>query len=105
MSRDVYPHLKHEITRPSKEIKEVQTWPNSLFRFECIFSDSNDFLWHESYDINKNKNKNKKKAYFQNFSWYQFFIYELMHDYVHWHCSIDYCVKVSRVWQKMALIS
>ena len=22
---------------------------------------------------------------------------QVMHDYVHWHCSIDYCVKLSLV--------
>ena len=34
---------------------------------------------------------------------------QVMHDYVHWHCSIDYCVKLkSRVrdfMPKIALIS
>ena len=36
-----------------------------------------------------------KKGYFQNFSWFQFYVYNvLMHDYVHWHCSIEYCFKL-----------
>ena len=36
-----------------------------------IFTDSNNiFLWHESEDINE-------KAYFQNFSWFQFYIFKL----------------------------
>ena len=35
-----------------------------------IFSDSNNIvLWHESEDTNK-------KAYFQNFSWFQFCVYK-----------------------------
>ena len=36
-----------------------------------MFSDSNNiFLWYESEDINKN-------AYFQNFSWFQFYVFKL----------------------------
>ena len=36
-----------------------------------IFSDSNNiFLWHESED-------KQKKAYFQNFSWFNFYVYKL----------------------------
>ena len=30
------------------------------------------FLWYESEDINQ-----KKKAYFQNFSWFQFYVLKL----------------------------
>ena len=41
------------------------------FNLTGIVSDSNNiFLWHESEDINK-------KAYFQNFSWFQFHIFKL----------------------------
>ena len=29
-----------------------------------------------------------KKSYFQNFSWFQFHVQKVMHDYVRWHCSI-----------------
>ena len=36
-----------------------------------IVSDSNNiFLWYESEDMNK-------KAYFQNFSWFQFYVFKL----------------------------
>ena len=57
---------------------------------------------------NKNKQTNKKTKQKQKkfteysailtASWFQFYIYKLlqvMHDYVHWHCSIDHCVKSS----------
>ena len=60
-----------------------------------IVSDSNNiFLWHGSEDILQ-----KEKGYFQNFSWFQFYVYKL-HNYVHWHCSIYNvfnCVKLSLI--------
>ena len=41
-----------------------------------IVSDSNSiFLWYKSEDINK-------KMYFQNFSWFQFYVYKLYMIYV-----------------------
>ena len=33
-----------------------------------------------------------EKGCLQNFSWFYFF-FKVMHDYVHWHCSIDNHVK------------
>ena len=36
-----------------------------------IVSDSNIFLWHESEDIQL------EKFHFQNFSWFQFYVYKL----------------------------
>ena len=49
------------------------------------------------YDINQKILT--KKDNFQTFSWFQFYVdkSQVMHDYVHWHCSIDYCVKLSLV--------
>ena len=41
---------------------------NILKEYSVILTTS--FLWHESEDIDK------KKAYFQNFSWFQFFVYK-----------------------------
>ena len=45
-------------------------WINWIKRNWKGFSDSNNFLWHDSEDINK-------KAYFQNFSWFQFYVFKL----------------------------
>ena len=40
-------------------------------------------------------NQKNKKDYFQNFSWFQFYIsLQVMHDYVVFHRSIDYCVEL-----------
>ena len=45
--------------------------PLQLVVFKGIFSNSNNiFFWHESEDINK-------KAYIQNFSWFQFCVFKL----------------------------
>ena len=55
-----------------------------------IFSDSNNIiLWYGSEDINK-------KAYFHNFSWFQFYP---LHDYVCFIAPIDSCVKLSLVYE------
>ena len=51
------------------------------------------------YDINKKILT--KIGYFQNFSWILFSIYK-MHDNMHWHCSKDYCVKLSLVGETFA---
>ena len=55
-----------------------------------VVSDSNDniFLWHESEDI-----KDKRVFFPQNSVLIPILCLQVMHDYVHWHCSIDYCVK------------
>ena len=54
-----------------------------------IASDSNSIcLWHESEDINK------EKGYFQKFQLIPILHLEVVHDYVHWHCSIDSCFKL-----------
>ena len=45
-----------------------------------------------------------KQAYFQKIPLLRL---QVMHDYVHWQCSIDYCVKLSliaKTLQKIALI-
>ena len=69
-------------------LKHTSYQPNE---FKGIVSDYNNvFSWHKLEDINK-------ISFFQNFSWSQFYIEQVMHDYVHWHCSIDYCVKLSLV--------
>ena len=49
-------------------------------------SDFNTFLWYKSEDMNK-------KRLFPKFQLIQILLLQVMHDYVHWHCSIDYCVK------------
>ena len=62
-------------------------------------------------DINKKKKKKKKKTQlFPTFQLIPILSLHIMHDYVHWHYSIDHCVKLSLVdktfkMQKMALIS
>ena len=53
-------------------------------------------FYHTNQKKNKQTNKAKQKRLFQNFSWFQFYIYNLC-DNVHWHCSIDYCVKLTLV--------
>ena len=65
-----------------------------MITFKGIVCDFNNiFLWQKLKDINKKKKKKKKKkGYIQNFSWFQFYIYRLRMIYVHWRCSIDYCV-------------
>ena len=71
-----------------------------------VFSDSNNIiLWHESEDVNK-----KKTPYFQNFSWFQCYVFKLcmimcviapiaqvMHDYVCVIAPIAHSVKWSLV--------
>ena len=60
------------------------------------------FLWHESEDINK-------KGYFSKISVHSNFTFnQVMHDYVHWLCSIGYCFELQfslmRVYVKIAFI-
>ena len=51
-----------------------------------IVSDSNNiFLQHESEDINT-------KRLFPKFQLMPILRLQVMHDYVHWHCSIDFCM-------------
>ena len=71
--------------------------------FKGIVIDYNNiFIWHKSEDINKNR-------LFQKFQLILILCVQVMYNYVHWHCSIDYCVKIkSRIQDfmlKMALIS
>ena len=80
----------------------MQEGKSTCQTFKGIVSDSNNiFLWHEPEDINKKDN-------FQNFGWFQFYVYKLMHDYVHWHCSIDYVLNqflLMKFYVKIAFIS
>ena len=49
-----------------------------------IFGDFNStFLWYKSDDINE-------KKLFPKFQLILTFRLQIMHDYVHWPCSIDY---------------
>ena len=58
-------HSFYSLSEPSN------AWPNTTELFKGIFSDSyNIFLWHESENI-------KEKTFFQNFSWFQFYIFKL----------------------------
>ena len=58
--------------------------------FKGILSDSiNIFLLHKSEDINIQES-------FPKFQLIPILCLQVMHDYVHWHSSIDYCVKQSR---------
>ena len=51
-----------------------------------IFIDSNNtFLWHESEDMNR-------KILLPKFQLIPILRLQVMHDYVYWHCSIDYCL-------------
>ena len=55
----------------------------------CIVSDYNNiFVLHKSEDINKNR-------LFQKLQLILILCLQVMHDYVHWHCSTDYSVKLS----------
>ena len=36
---------------------------------------------------------NDEKRLFPKFQFIPIFRLQVMHDYVHWYCSIDYCVK------------
>ena len=53
---------------------------------------NNFFLWCKSEDMNK-------KRPFPKFWLIQILCLQVMHDYscMHWHCPIDYCVKLSLV--------
>ena len=52
-----------------------------------IVSDSNNkFLLQQLED-------NDEKRLFPKFQFILIFRLQVMHDYVHWYCSIDYCVK------------
>ena len=60
----VLPNIKYAVTS--------YIHSQSKIKFKRIFSDSNNnFLWHESEDVNK------ENTYFQTFSWFQFYIYKL----------------------------
>ena len=43
-----------------------------------------------------NQSDINKERLFPKFQIFQFYIYKL-HEYVYWHCFIDYCVKLSFV--------
>ena len=58
---------------------------------------TNIFLWNESDDINNNNNnkKEKKKKVISKMPVDSTFMFtSLMHDYVHWNCSIHYCIRL-----------
>ena len=60
-----------------------------------IFIDSNNiFLWHESEDINI-------KSLLPKFQLIPILRLQVMHDYVHWYCSIGYCVKLSLIYKTL----
>ena len=63
------------------------TKQNEPFVKEIVGDSNNVFLWHESLDINK-------KMLISKISVDSILPLQVMHDYVHWHCSTDYCVKV-----------
>ena len=49
-----------------------------------------------------------KKRLFPKFQLVPLFRLQVMHDYVHWYCAIDYCVRKfsdTRIYWKIALIS
>ena len=48
---------------------------------------NNIFLWHGSENINK-------EISFTKFQLIPISCLQVVHEYVHWHCSIDYCVKL-----------
>ena len=74
LSKHVIPYLSPEKYR--------------LDSIKGIFTDSNNiFLWHKSEGINK-------KKLFPKFQLIQIFGLQVMHDFVYWHSSIDYCVKL-----------
>ena len=60
-----------------------------------IFSDSNNILWHES-ELNK-----KSLGLLPKFQLIPILRIQVMHDYVHRHCSIDYCIKLSLVYETL----
>ena len=66
---------------------------------------ASDFLTTSFYDIHQKILT--KKGYFKNFS-FPILRLQVTDDYVHWHCSMDYCVKsslVDKTMPKLALIS
>ena len=80
-----------------KKIRWIQCW------LKGITSDSNNiFLWHQSEDISK------KESFFPpKFQLIQITHLQVMHDYVHWYCFIDYCVKwilIDKIRVKIAFI-
>ena len=67
--------------------------------FKGIVSDSNNiFLRHELEGINKKKKK--KKKIISKISVGSNFTFTVMHDHVHWHCSVGYCVKLILVYNE-----
>ena len=59
----------------------------SVFDIKGIVSDSNIiFLWQKLEDINEER-------LFSKFQLIPIFCLQVMHDFVHWYYSIDYCVK------------
>ena len=60
-------------------------------RVKGTLSDSNNiFLWHELDDINKN-------SWLPKFHLIPILRLQVMLNYVHWYCSMDYCVKLCPV--------
>ena len=58
-----------------------------MLSLKGIVSDSNNnFLLQQLED-------NDEKRLFPKFQFIPIFRLQVMHDYVHWYCSIDYCVK------------
>ena len=66
-----------------------------------ILKEESVILTTSFYDINQKiltpKKKRKKKKLFANIQLIQILRLQVMYKYVHWHCSIDYCVKLSLV--------
>ena len=63
-----------------------------------VFSDSSSIiLWHELEDMNK-------KVYLQNFSWFQFYVSKLCMIYMCFIAPIDYCIKLSLVYETFCKI-
>ena len=75
---------------PSLQLASKKIHTLTMFcsiKFKGIVSDSNNiFLWHESEYINQ-------KMLYQKFPLIPILRLQVMHNYVHWHSSIDYCVK------------
>ena len=63
-------------------------WAGNLKEYSVI-------LKHLFYGMNQKITS--KQADFENFSLFQYYIYKLCMICVHWHCSIDYSVKLSLV--------
>ena len=69
------------------KFKSFKTISSFLLIVKEVFSDSSIILWQESKDINK-------KKLLPKFQLIPVLRLKVMHDYVHWHCSIDYCVRL-----------